>query len=75
MVVRCSFVLAVENGITLTLMQKKEMLSPRTGAEALGKLELSDASRLAVRMNQEILWGVVKQKELLAQEILRMGSP
>jgi len=67
--------LAVENGITLTLMQKKELLSPRTGAETLGKLELSDASRLAVRMNQEILWGVVKQKELLAQEILRMGSP
>jgi transposase len=67
--------LAVENGITLTSMQKKELLRPRTGTEALGKLELSDASRLAVRMNQEILWGVVKQKELLAQETLRMGSP
>ena len=67
--------LSVENGISLTLMQKKELLRPRTGVDALGKLELSEASRLAVRMNQEILWGVVSQKEHLAQEILRMGSP
>ena len=67
--------LAVENGIALTLMQKKELFNPRTGAEALGKLELSEASRVAVRINQEILWGVEKQKEHLAQEILRTGAP
>lgn len=67
--------LAVENGITLTLMQKKELLSARTGAEALGKLELSEASLVAMRINQEILWGVEKQKENLARQILRTGAP
>lgn len=64
-----------ENGIVLYADNKKLLLSEKTGFQLLKKLDVSEASRISIRISLEILWKVEKQKEQLAKEIFYAGKP
>lgn len=64
-----------ENGIVLSAENKKLLLSEKTGTSLLDKLEISEASRISVRLSLEILWKVQEQKEQLVKEIFYAGKP
>ena len=40
------------------------------GLQLLNKLDISDASRISIRISLEILWKVQKEKEGLVKEII-----
>ncbi len=64
-----------ENGIVLSTVNKKLLLSEKTGLSLLEKLDISEASRISVRISLEILWKVQEQKEQLVKEIFYAGKP
>jgi transposase len=66
---------STENGIVLSKEDKKLLLSEKTGFTFLKKLDISDASRISIRISLEILWKVLEQKEQLAKEIFYAGKP
>ena len=64
-----------ENGIVLSTENKRLLLSRKTGMSLLEKLDISDASRISVKLSLELLWNVQEQKEQLAKEIFYVGKP
>jgi len=64
-----------ENGVVPSKEEKKLLLSEKTGLSLLEKLNISEASRISVRVSLEILWKVQEQKEQLAKEIWYAGKP
>ncbi len=56
-------------------MQKNHLLSVKRGKDILEELDISEASRISIKMNLEVLWYVLKKKEELVKEILRIGEP
>ena len=64
-----------ENGIVLSAEEKKLLMSKDTGLSFLEKLDISEASRISIRLSLEILCKVQEQKELLAKEIFYAGKP
>lgn len=64
-----------ENGVVLSVENKRLLLSRKTGMSLLEKLDISDASRISVKPNLELLWKVQEQKEQLAKEIFYAGKP
>ena len=65
----------IENGIVPSKEEKKLLLSEKTGFEILKELDISDASRISIRISLEILWKVQEQKEQLSKEIFYAGKP
>jgi transposase len=64
-----------ENGIVLSKEDKKLLLAEKTGTTLLDKLDISEASRISIRVSLEILWKVQEKKEQLAKEIFYAGKP
>ena len=64
-----------ENGIVLSKENKKLLFSEKTGFSLLEKLDISEASRISIRVSLEILWKVQEQKEKLTKEIFYAGKP
>ena len=64
-----------ENGMVLSTENKRLLLSKKTGMSLLEKLDISDASRISVKLSLELLWKVQEQKEQLAKEIFYAGKP
>ena len=64
-----------DNGVVLPILQKNHLLSEKRGKDVLEELDISEASRISIKMNQEILWCVLEKKEELVKEILRIGEP
>ncbi len=65
----------IENGIVLSEGNKKLLLSEETGLSLLNKLDISEASRISIRISLEILWKVKEQKVQLVKEIIYAGKP
>ena len=63
-----------ENGKVLTVEEKKQLFNERFGLRLLNKLDISDASRISIRISLEILWKVQKEKEGLVKEIIYAGK-
>ena len=63
-----------DNGVVLPILQKNHLLSEKRGKDVLEELDISEASRISIKMNQEILWCVLEKKEELVKEILRIGE-
>lgn len=64
-----------ENGIVLSADNKKQLFYEETGFKLLGKLDVSEASRISIRISLEILWKVQEHKKQLAKEIFYSGKP
>ncbi len=64
-----------DNGVVLPRLQKNHLLSVKRGKDVLKELDISEASRISIAMNLEILWHVLGKKEELIKEILRIGEP
>lgn len=64
-----------ENGIVLAKEEKKLLLSEKTGLSFLEKLDISEASRISIRISLEILSEVFEKKEQLTKEIFYAGKP
>ena len=64
-----------ENGFVLSAEEKKLLMSKDTGLYFLEKLDISEASRISIRLSMEILCKVQEQKEHLAKEIFYAGKP
>lgn len=64
-----------ENGIVLSADDKKLLLTEKQHASLFEKLDISEASRISIRISLEILWKVQEQKEKLAKEIIYAGKP
>ena len=64
-----------DNGVVLPILQKNHLLSEKHGKDVLEEIDISEASRISIKMNQEILWCVLEKKEELVNEILRIGEP
>ncbi len=63
-----------ENGKVLTAEEKKQLFNERYSLRLLNKLDISDASRISIRISLEILWKVQKEKECLVKEIIYAGK-
>ena len=61
--------------IVLSKENKKMLLSEKTGFALLEKLDISEASRISIRVCLEIPWKVQEQKEKLTKEIFYAGKP
>ena len=64
-----------DNGIVLPKVEKTHLLSEKYGKQMLEELDVSEASRISITMNLELLWHVLEKKEELVIEILRIGEP
>ena len=64
-----------ENGTVLSTENKRLLLSAKTGMALLDELDISDASRISVKMSLKLLWKVQEQKKQLAKEIFYAGKP
>ena len=64
-----------DNGVVLPRLQKNHLLSVKRGEDVLEDLDISEASRISIAMNLEILWHILEKKEELVKEILRIGEP
>jgi hypothetical protein len=50
------------------------LLSRKTGMSLLEKPDISDVSRISVKLSLELLWKVQEQKEQLGKEIFYAGN-
>jgi transposase len=65
----------VDNGVELNKEAKGRLFGPDSGLDLLKEINVSEASRLCLRLSLEILWKVEELKERLAGEILLAGEP
>jgi len=65
----------LDDGIALTSKDKKLLLSKETGEKFLKLLDISDASRISIKVSLDILCNVSEQKEIITREIMRAGVP
>lgn len=65
----------LENGIVLSLENKKKLFSARTGEESLNRHSISDASKISLKISLNIMWKVQEEKERLVEEIMYAGKP
>ena len=54
-----------DNEVVLPILQKNYLLSVKRGKDVLEELDISEASRISIKMNQEILWYILEKKEEL----------
>jgi hypothetical protein len=64
-----------DNGIVLSRVEKNHLLSEKYGKQMLEELDVSEASRISITVNLELLWNVLEKKEELVMEILRLKRP
>jgi transposase len=65
----------LDDGIVLTLKDKKHLLSEKEDEEFLDCLDITDASKICIKASLDILWKATSQKEVLTREIIRAGEP
>lgn len=64
-----------DNGIVFSSVEKNHLLSEKYGKQMLEEFDVSEASRISITVNLELLWNVLEKKEELVMEILRIGEP
>ena len=62
-----------DNGVDLNGVKKA--LSQEHGKEVLAGYEISQASRISIKLNLELLWKLEEQKKEIKKEILLAGEP